>query len=357
MKVSPLKIGEHQVELPIIQGGMGVGVSLSGLASAVARCGGIGVVAAAGIGFLRSDYAKIKHQANLAMLKQEITRAKEMAPEGVIGANIMVALTDFEQMVRGALEAEVDIIFSGAGLPLTLPKLKQEFPKSKTALVPIISSPRAASIICKKWKRLGYVPDGFVLEGPKAGGHLGFSLDELQKEPAIVDLLKETKKVLEPFEAEAGQEIPVIVAGGVYTGEDIAIMLRQGAKGVQMGTRFVATEECDAHIRFKQEFIRAKKEDIVFIKSPVGLPGRAIKNSFLEAVERGEKTPFSCPYHCIKTCDPNTAPYCISLALINAQKGRLEKGFAFAGANAYRIDKIITVQQLMDELVSDLQKV
>ncbi|MDQ7031277.1 MAG: nitronate monooxygenase family protein [Desulfonauticus sp.] len=357
MSIPELKIGEHTATIPIVQGGMGVGISLSGLASAVAREGAIGVVAAAGIGFLRSDYAKIKHKANLIVLKEQIKKAKELAKGGIIGVNIMVALTDYESLVRGALESEVDIIFSGAGLPLNLPKLKQEFPDSKTALVPIISSPRAAAILCKKWKRFGYLPDGFVLEGPMAGGHLGFSENDLVAPPLIQDLLIETKKILAPFEDEAGRTIPIIVAGGVYTGADIAQMLRLGASGVQMGTRFVATEECDADVKFKQEFIRARKEDIVIIKSPVGLPGRAIKNEFLLSVEKGEKTPFSCPYHCIKTCDPKKAPYCISLALINAQRGRLDKGFAFAGSNAYRVDKIISVKALIDELVAGIIKV
>jgi len=353
-KIPQLKLGEHVARFPIVQGGMGVGVSLSGLASAVARCGGVGVVAAAGIGFLRSDYAKLKHQANLEVLKEELTKAKANAQGGVIGVNIMVALVDFEQLVRGALEVGVDVIFSGAGLPLSLPKIKQEFAESKTALVPIVSSPRAAVIICKKWQRLGYVPDGFVLEGPKAGGHLGFSEEELKNPPDLVELLRQLKQAIAPFEEQ--RDIPVIVAGGVYTGKDIAKMLKNGAAGVQMATRFVATKECDADDKFKQAYLKATKKDITLIKSPVGLPGRAIKNKFIEDVTKGKKTPFSCPYHCIKTCDPATAPYCISLALINAQKGRLDKGFAFAGSNVERVDKIVSVQELFDELVEELKQ-
>ena len=357
MQIPSLQIGEHQAELPIIQGGMGVGVSLHGLATAVANAGGIGVIAAAAIGFLKKDFQKKPHQANIDVLKEEILKARELSPHGVIGVNIMVALTDYEELVRASFEANADIIFSGAGLPLTMPKLKQEYPESRTALVPIISSPRAAAILCKKWLRYGYLPDGFVLEGPKAGGHLGFSLEELEaNQISIHQLLEQTVESVAPFAAEAGRQIPVIVAGGVYTGENIAEMLKNKASGVQMATRFVVTEECDASIEFKMEHIRAKKEDIIFIKSPVGLPGRAIKNKFLKAVEKGEKTPFKCPYHCIKTCNPKTAPYCISLALINAQQGNLEHGFAFAGSNAYRSNKIVPVKELMNELVEGIRK-
>ncbi len=352
MKIPNLKIGEYEVELPIIQGGMGVGISLHGLASAVANTGGIGVIAGAAIGFLKEDFKKNTHEANMEMLKQEIAKARAKMTSGSLGVNIMVALTDYEILVKAALEAGVDIIFSGAGLPLTLPKLKQLYPQSKTALVPIISSPRAATILCKKWLRMDYLPDAFVLEGPKAGGHLGYSLEQLKSGKVNVQrLLLETLDAIAPFEAEFGKKIPVIVGGGVYTGEDISRMLNLGASGVQMATRFVTTEECDASIKFKQEYIRARKQDIVFIKSPVGLPGRAIKNRFLELVEKGEKTPFKCPYHCIKTCIPKTAPYCISMALINAQKGNLENGFAFAGENAYRATKITTVRDVISELV------
>ncbi len=357
MEMPSLKIGEHECEFPIIQGGMGVGVSLHRLASAVAREGGIGVIAGAAIGFFKDGFEDNPSRANIEALKEEIARSREMAPQGVIGVNIMVALNDYEEIVRASLEAEADIIFSGAGLPLGLPRLKKEYPGSKTALVPIISSPRAAEIICKKWMRQGYIPDAIVLEGPDAGGHLGFSIEELRSgkidmKQMVVDVLK----VLSVFEAEAGRKIPLIVAGGIYTGEDIARMLELGAGGVQMATRFVTTHECDAHMAFKEEYLRARKEDIVFIKSPVGLPGRAIKNAFLEAVERGEKTPFRCPYHCIKTCHPKKAPYCISLALINAQQGRLEHGFAFAGSNAHRAERIVAVHELMQELIEGIRR-
>ncbi|HDD43947.1 MAG TPA: nitronate monooxygenase [Candidatus Desulfofervidus auxilii] len=358
MLIPKLKIGVHEAEIPIIQGGMGVGISLHSLAAAVANNGGIGVIAAACIGFRESNFKKAPQMANQIALKKEILLAKKLAPGGIIGVNIMVALTDYEDLVLTALENGADIIFSGAGLPLSLPRLKQRYPYSKTALVPIISSARAAVLLCKKWlKSYNYLPDAFVLEGPKAGGHLGFSLEDLIKNKfRLEQLLKETLEAIDPYVKLAGRPIPIIVAGGVYTSEDIARFLYLGASGVQMATRFVVTEECDASEAFKKEYLRAKKEDIIFIKSPVGLPGRAIKNKFLEAVEKGEKIPFKCAYHCIKTCIPKKAPYCISIALINAQKGNLEEGFAFAGSNAYRSKKITKVKTLIKKLLEDLKK-
>ncbi len=358
MIIPKLRIGVHEVEVPIVQGGMGVGISLHSLASAVANAGGVGVISAAAVGFLEPDFDKHPQLANQRALKKEIALARRLAPGGIIGVNIMVALTDYEDLVIAALEAGVDIIFSGAGLPLNLPALKQKFPYSKTALVPIVSSPRAAMLLCKKWlKSYNYLPDAFVLEGPKAGGHLGFSLEDLiTKKYRLEQLLVETIKAITPYAQEAGREIPIIVAGGVYTGADIARFLKLGASGVQMATRFVVTEECDASEEFKKEHLRAKKEDIIFIHSPVGLPGRAIKNKFLEAVERGEKVPFRCLYHCLKTCNPKKSPYCISLALINAQKGNLDEGFAFAGSNAYRSNKIVKVKALIEELVEEMKK-
>jgi nitronate monooxygenase len=358
MVIPKLKIGMHEAEIPIVQGGMGVGISLHSLASAVANAGGIGVIASPAVGFLEPDFNKHPRLANQRALKREIALARRLAPGGVIGVNIMVALTDYEDLVIAALEAGVDIIFSGAGLPLNLPALKQSFPCSKAALVPIVSSPRAAMLLCKKWlKSYDYLPDAFVLEGPKAGGHLGFSLKDLiAKKYRLEQLLLETIKAIAPYAQEAGREIPIIVAGGVYTGADIARFLQLGASGVQMATRFVVTEECDASEAFKKEHLRAKKEDIVFINSPVGLPGRAIKNKFLEAVERGEKVPFRCPYHCLKTCNPKKSPYCISLALINAQRGNLDEGFAFAGSNAYRSNKIVKVKELIEELIEEMKR-
>ena len=267
----------------------------------------------------------------------------------------MVALTNFEDMVRTSIEEKVDLIISGAGLPLDLPKYLTK--ESITKLVPIVSSGRAAKIICEKWKSLyNYLPDAIVIEGPKAGGHLGFKAnqitdDNFKLEALIPDVVKEVAV----FEKEYNKEIPVIAAGGIYSGEDIYNIMQLGAKGVQMGTQFVTTVECDASIEFKNTYINAKEEDVEIIVSPVGMPGRAINNEFLNAVKRGEKKPINCPVKCIKTCNVETTPYCIISALMNAYKGKFNNGYAFAGSNAFRATKIRSVKELMNELVSELK--
>ncbi len=355
MSFPPLKIGDLVADMPIVQGGMGVGISLHRLAAAVANEGGIGVIAGAMIGMREPDVAKAPTEANLRALRYEIREAKALT-DGIIGANIMVALTDFVQMATTAIEEHIDVIFSGAGLPMDLPKLlrdtceakKEEF---KTKLVPIISSARAAGVLCKKWfKSAAYYPDAFVVEGPKAGGHLGFKPEELDSpEHSLEIVIPQVVEAVKPFEDLAGRSIPVIAAGGVFTGEDIRDILALGASGVQMGTRFVATEECDADIRFKQAFVDATEKDVTIIKSPVGMPGRAIKNSFIEAIE-SSKRGFRCVFQCIKTCNPEKSPYCIAMALLNAMRGNLEKGFAFSGANVFRVNCITTVKELMASL-------
>lgn len=347
-----LKIGDLTAKLPIIQGGMGIGISLSGLASAVANEGGVGVIATAGIGMLEPDFSTNWLEANIRALKKEIKKARELT-KGILGVNIMVALSNYADMVRTAIEEEIDIIFSGAGLPLNLPQFLKG--STKTKLVPIISSGRAASIICKKWsEKYNYLPDAIVVEGPRAGGHLGFKQEQINDpEYSLEKLIPEVIKAVKPFEERYKKPIPVIAAGGIYTGEDIYNFLKLGASGVQMATRFVTTYECDASIKFKQTYIDSSKEDIVIIKSPVGMPGRAIKNKFIDDANKGEKKPFKCPYHCIITCDYKNSPYCIALALLNARKGNLEHGFAFAGENAYRAKEIISVKELIESLIKE----
>lgn len=349
MNFPELRIKDLVAQVPIIQGGMGVGISLSGLASAVASQGGIGVISAAMIGIDEPDVAKNPVQAHIRGLKSEIRKAREMTT-GILGVNIMVALTNFTDMVKTSIQEGIDIIFSGAGLPFDLPKyLTQE---SKTKLVPIVSSARAAKIICKKWtSKFNYLPDGFVVEGPMAGGHLGFKPEQLD-DPAfkLENLVQEVVESVKPFEQESGEKIPVIAAGGVYTGADICKYLRLGASGVQLGTRFVATHECDADPNFKQAFIDSKKDDVMVIKSPVGMPGKALRNDFLNDVEQGKRKPFKCPYHCIVTCDYKKSPYCIAAALNSAKKGKMHRGFAFAGDTAYRITGLMSVKELIDSL-------
>lgn len=347
-----LRIGDLTAPLPIIQGGMGVGVSLSGLASAVANEGGIGVIATAGIGMIEADLFKNFLAANTRALRSEIRRARELST-GILGVNIMVALSNFGELVKTALDEEIDIIFSGAGLPLDLPHYRRG--GDRTKLVPIVSSGRAARIIAKRWAdRYGYLPDAVVVEGPLAGGHLGFTREQIDDPAcALAQLLTDVLREMAPFEAGARHPIPVIAGGGIYTGADIRKFLQLGAAGVQMATRFVTTQECDAAASFKDAYIRATPEDLVIIKSPVGMPGRAIRNQFLKDVGAGKRMPFTCPYHCIVTCDYLNSPYCIALALINAQRGRMHHGFAFAGQNAHRATEIVSVKELVATLLDE----
>lgn len=349
----PLCIGDLTAPLPIIQGGMGVGVSLAGLAAAVANAGGIGVIATAGIGMIEPDLFQHFEAANLRALGKEIRRAKALSPQGILGVNIMVALSNFGELVTTAIAEGIDVIFSGAGLPLDLP---QYLPGGgRTKLVPIVSSGRAARIIAKRWTdRYAHPPDAVVVEGPRAGGHLGFKLEQIDDPAyALEALLADVLTEVAPFVARAGRPIPVIAGGGIYTGADIHRFLQLGASGVQMATRFVTTHECDASVGFKEAYLRATPEDLVIIKSPVGMPGRAIRNQFIDDLNAGKKVPFTCPYHCIVTCDYATSPYCIALALINAQRGRMAQGFAFAGDNAHRATVIMSVQELVDTLLAE----
>jgi nitronate monooxygenase len=353
--IKPLTIGDQTAAIPIIQGGMGVAISLSHLASAVANEGCIGVIAAAGIGRDEPDFHSNFPQANIRALRNEIRKAKSMTG-GILGLNIMVALSTFGEMAQAAIEEGIDIIFAGAGLPLSLPQFRK--PDSKTKLVPIISSARAAGLICKTWMhKWDCLPDAIVLEGPKAGGHLGFKIAQIaDPEFALEKLLPAVLDEVGIYASRYQKEIPVIAAGGIYTGSDILKFLRMGAAGVQMGTRFVATHECDADPKFKQEYIDATSDDIVIIQSPVGMPGRAIRNQYIDDVESGQKKPFKCPFHCIITCDYTNSPYCIADALISAQRGNLENGFAFSGANAYRVKEIVSVKQLIASLLAEVHE-
>lgn len=345
-----LKIGGLTAQIPIIQGGMGIGISGAGLASAVANEGGVGVISAVGLGMLESTSRTHYGQTNQQALIREIRSARQKT-SGIIGVNIMVALSDYDTLVLGAIDEGVDIIFLGAGLPLHFPEaLPPERMRSMhTRVVPIVSSAKAAKLILKYWsKRFQRIPDGFVVEGPMAGGHLGFTPEQIDDpEFALHRLVPDVVAAVAPYEQSAGQRIPVIAAGGVYTGWDIREFFQLGASGVQMGTRFVATHECDADIRFKEAFIQARQEDLTIIQSPVGLPGRAINNQFLRDVASGQKKPFTCPWKCLKSCDYTSSSYCIACALNQARAGRLKHGFAFAGANAWRVDRIMSVHELM----------
>jgi nitronate monooxygenase len=350
-----LRIGNLAIEVPIIQGGMGVGISLSGLASAVANEGGVGVISSAGLGLLYKDFSSDFLAASIYGLKEEIRKAREKTI-GVIGVNVMVAMTNFTDMIKTAISEKVDIITAGAGLPLDLPSfLKKD---SITKLIPIVSSARAAKIICEKWKaNYNYLPDAVIVEGPKAGGHLGFKEDQIfDNDYSLEKLVPEIVSELKIFETKYDQKIPLIAAGGIYTGDDINKILTLGASGVQMGTRFVTTDECDASLAFKQAYINAESSDIEIIKSPVGMPGRAILSNFITKVREGKKQPKKCPFKCIKTCDISKSPYCIIIALINALKGNFDSGYAFAGANAFRATKIYSVKETFQSLLSEYKE-
>jgi len=347
-----LHIGGLTAEIPIVQGGMGFGISLSGLAAAVAETGAIGVIAGALIGMLRPEATSDFLGANRRALRDEIRRARSMT-KGIIGVNVMVKLSSFAVLAKTAMDEGVDIIFAGAGLPLELPRLRP--PGSNTRLVPIVSSARAFRIIATRWiERYHYPPDGVVVEGPLAGGHLGFKREQIDDpEYSLERLVPAVVEEVHRFERKSGKPIPVIAGGGIYTGADIRRFLDMGAAGVQMATRFVGTRECDASAQFKQSYLDAHEGDVVIIQSPVGMPGRAVRNRFIADVEAGERKPFVCPYQCISTCDVANAPYCIALALKNARDGNLEQGFTFAGSNAHRVSKITSVAELITELKAE----
>lgn len=350
MKMRPLIIGDLVAKIPIIQGGMGVGVSRSRLAGAVAKEGGIGIISTAQIGYDEPDFNKHQIETNLEAIDKHVKLAKKMADDGVVGVNIMVATKQYERYVKAACEAGADVIISGAGLPITLPGLVKGF---QTKIAPIVSSIRAASVILKMWdKKYKATADFIVIEGPEAGGHLGFSKDQLDHVEEL-DYDSEIKGIIDTkkeYEDRYQKKIPVIVAGGIFDKEDIAHVLELGADGVQIATRFVVTEECDASDEYKKAYLDAKKEDIKIVISPVGMPGRAIENPFLKKVEMGKMAISKC-FNCLEHCNPKEAPYCITQALINAVEGKVDEGLIFCGSNVDRLKEMTTVKELFKELV------
>ena len=351
--MNSFKIGNKEIRLPIIQGGMGVGVSLSGLASAVANEGGIGVISCAGLGLLYRKTPGQYLENCIYGLKEELRKTREKT-RGVIGVNVMVALSNFADMVRTSIAEKADVIFSGAGLPLDLPSYLT--PGSKTQLVPIVSSARAAKVVCDKWKNnYNYLPDAIVVEGPKAGGHLGFKVNQIDDEQfSLEHLIPEVVSIAQSYNKE--KNIPVIAAGGISSGKDMLRFLELGASGVQMGTIFVTTNECDASETFKNVFVNAQQSDVKIIQSPVGMPGRAIDGEFIHSVEMGNEKPKNCPFHCIKTCDYTKSPYCIVQCLYQAAKGNMKKGYAFTGMNVHLSKKISSVKEVISNLKNEFLK-
>ena len=348
MKFKPLVIGNLTAPIPIIQGGMGVGVSLSSLAGAVAKEGGIGTISVAQPGFCDPDFLKDPVAANKKAIAYHLKRAREIAPKGIIAINIMRASQNYDEYVACCVENGADFIVSGAGLPVNLPELVKN---TGVKFAPIVSSLKACQVLFKMWdRRYHCVSDLVVIEGPKAGGHLGFKPEQLSMTDDEMD--KEIQAILayvKTFEEKYQKKIPVVFGGGVYDQKDIEHYLNLGCAGVQIATRFVVTEECDAAPAFKQAYLNAKKEDIMIVKSPVGMPGRAIRTPFMAEREKAPEKISHC-FNCLDKCNPATTPYCITAALIRAVEGETENSLVFCGENAYRLDHMTTVHELMKEL-------
>lgn len=351
MTYLPLEIGDKAIKYPIVQGGMGVGISLGGLAGAVAKAGGLGVISAAQIGFNEPDFETNTVEANLRAIEKEYNKAREIAPEGVIGFNIMVALQHYKEYVIQAAKAGADIIISGAGLATDLPEYVKGF---AAKIAPIVSGERAAQVLLKLWdKKYRTTADMMVIEGPWAGGHLGFHKEEVERitEEEYEGTIQKTIQVVREYADKYSKKIPVVVAGGIDTAQKVRRMLEIGADGVQVASAFVATEECDAAEGFKLAYVKARQEDIRLVTSPVGMPGRAVYNSFIERVEAGVKEPIAKCYGCIKNCKPAEIPYCITKALVTAARGDADNGLVFCGANTYKIQEITTVEKVMEGLL------
>lgn len=354
MEYKPLKIGNLTATVPIVQGGMGVGISLGGLAGAVAAAGGVGIISSAQIGYREPDFEQNPKECNLRAMEKEYRKAKEKAGNGIVGFNIMVALRCYEEYVRKAVEAGADLIISGAGLPTELPLYTQD---SGTKIAPIVSSDKSAKVILKYWdKKYHRTADMVVIEGPRAGGHLGFTAEQLQgyADGAVQDYDGEILAICETIKhygQQYGIEIPVVVAGGIDSAAEMKRIMDLGVQGVQVASRFVTTEECDADVRYKMAYINAEESDIQIVKSPVGMPGRAIMNPFMERVMSGERiSPDKC-LGCLHKCKPAEIPYCITEALIHAAKGDVDQALLFCGANAYKAERIETVKEVIDSLV------
>lgn len=386
-KETPEKEEHFLKDISIFQGGMGVGVSLGGLAGAVAAQGGAGTISTAQIGFREPDFTENPLKANLRAIGKELRRARILAGSrngepaegkkdyrGLIGVNIMTVTQNYGAYVKEAIKEGADFIVSGAGLPMELPSLARG---SRVKLIPVVSSLKAAAVICKRWlKKDGILPDAVLIEGPLAGGHLGFDAETARK---AAEIAQESGRVLmsdgaekkqqrhcrEWFEAEVkqivtylrqlgeqeGKYIPVITAGGFQNHRDLLHQRALGADRIQVATRFVVTEECDAHPAFKQAYVNCKKEDIAIIKSPVGMPGRAIRNAFVQKTEKMRIAPEKC-CRCISVCKPSETPYCITQALIRSVTGDVENGLIFCGANAWMEERITTVKEVMASFLS-----
>ena len=329
---------------------MGVGISLSSLAGNVAKQGGVGTITGVHPGFREPDFKENPLQANLRGIRKEMEKAREISPDGIIGFNFMSVMNHYEECVREAIAAGADFIVSGAGLPLNLPKYAEG---SDVAIIPIVSSAVALKLIVRNWKRQGRLPDAVVVEGPLAGGHLGFKYKDMVNGsfPSLEESLTEVLALVKELEAENGVSIPVIAGGGVRNHTDMERLMQIGASGVQIGTRFITTEECDASMAYKQAYLNSKAEDVRIIESPVGLAARAISNPFLQKADEMGRIPVEHCYNCMGHCKPAETKYCISQSLIDSVEGR--EGLVFCGAYAHELQEMTTVEKVMQELCGE----
>ena len=351
MGLRPLKINGKTVDFPIIQGGMGIRISLSKLANACINSGIIATISAAQVGFLNKNFRKDPLGENKIELKKEIEKIREVNPNGILGVNLMHAINHFDEYARFLATQDIDFIVSGAGLPLDLPEYIKD---SKVKGAFIVSSARAAKILLRSWdRRYNYMPEFVVCEGPLAGGHLGFSKEDMESGNvmSLEDIVEETKEIVKVYEEKYGITIPIIAGGGVHDGKDMAKMLNVGADGVQISTRFIASHECDASLEYKMMIVNSKESDIVRVSSPAGLPGRAIKNFLTEKLKK-ENLKVNYCVDCLKTCKKVGIPYCITEQLGNSSAGDVN-GLIFTGAKAYLIDKLDYVENIVNEIIRD----
>ena len=358
MERKALKIGKYTITKPIVQGGMGVGISWDQLSGTVSKEGALGVVSSVGTGYYEDKKFSLKNinekpysETNFYCengLKEIFKNARKICGDAPLACNVLYASNDYGRIVTDACAAGADMIITGAGLPTNMPEFTKDYPD--VALIPIVSSARALKLICRKWKRYDRLPDAVIVEGPLSGGHQGFTYeqcyeDEFQLENIVPPIIEEAKN---------WGSIPIIAAGGVWDKDDIDKFLEMGCAGVQMGTRFIGTFECDAHNNFKDIILAAEEEDIKLFKSPVGLPARGVKTNLQTIIENKTAPKVACISNCVAPCkqgeEAKAVGYCIADRLSDAYMGKAETGLFFTGSNGYRLKKLITVKELIDKL-------
>lgn len=356
--MSKLKIGKYTLNKPIVQGGMGVGVSWDKLAGNVSLEGGLGVISGVGTGYYEDKKFSLKNISNKPYAETNfyskealckiVENARKICGDSPLACNVLYAINDYGRVVKDACDAGVNMIITGAGLPTNMPEFTKDYPD--VALIPIVSSARALKLICKKWKRYNKLPDAVIVEGPLSGGHQGFSYEQCFEEEYQLENL------IEPViqEAKNWGSIPVIAAGGIWDKNDIDKFLDLGCSGVQMGTRFIGTYECDAHPEFKKIILDAKKDDIKLMKSPVGLPARGVMTNLQDSIKNKTAPKVACISNCVAPCnhgvEAKAVGYCIADRLSDAYNGNTQTGLFFSGSNGYRVDKLYSVKELMDKL-------